>query len=246
MNKIKNPAFPIIIMLTLVIAGLTYCNSNKQDKPQNRDVPMGLSDSDPTIARPDPEDSIQIDTNHLSFRTCDPIPERDLGMTAIFQQTTKWCWAACGEMVMKKLGDPTATQCDQANKSFPPKGDDCCDFFPLADTCVHGGFPEFNKYGFLFDRTDSKALNWEDVKTQIDCQNAPFCWTKKYTGGGGHIVVISGYAIGRTGENCVLYLEPWPVSNGGSARLIPYSEYVTSDDGTYSHWDDFYNIRKRE
>ena len=81
------------------------------------------------------------------------------------QQTSMWCWAASGQMVMEFLG-VSVTQCDEANKRFGLN--DCCNS-PAPNHCVNGGWPEFDKYGFTFQKTSDAPLSWEGVKSQIYC-----------------------------------------------------------------------------
>ena len=65
-----------------------------------------------------------------------------------------------------------------------------------------------------------------------------FTWA--WTGGGGHMMVANGFAsIG--GTNYVSILDPLAPCQG-DARIITYAAYVSG--GGYTHWDDFYSIRK--
>jgi len=218
MNELKNTLFPIIVMALLSSCGASH-----------------FSQSEPVCAN-----GPQIETAHRSSTSCAPNPNAsDLLMSVIDQQTPLWCWAACGEMVMKKLGDNTITQCDQADSQFHRTT--CCNS-PIPDNCINGGWPQFEKYGFSSDKTQCAALNWDDVKTQIDCQRTPFVATWKWLGsaGGGHMVVVSGYRTVNQ-ENFVYILNPLP-GDVAHARWLPYSTYVSPVG--YSHWDDFFNIRR--
>jgi len=148
------------------------------------------------------------------------------------QQTSMWCWAASGEMVMGYLGGMTS-QCEQANQRFGRT--DCCDS-PTPSACVLGGWPELAKYGFTYDT--GGALSWTDLKAQIDTLHTPFAFSWHWDGGGGHMMVVTGYKV-INGQNWVSINDPWS-PNEGSQRDILYSDYV---DGTgYSHWTDYYNV----
>src|SRR5262245_62037888 len=72
----------------------------------------------------------------------------DVPLTA--QETSMWCWAASGKMAMDYLGAST-TQCDQANQWLGRS--DCCDTVPPPTECVRGGWPAYERYGFVADTT---------------------------------------------------------------------------------------------
>ncbi|MCA0239147.1 MAG: C39 family peptidase [Bacteroidetes bacterium] len=153
------------------------------------------------------------------------------------QETSMWCWAASGEMCMDFLGRDV-TQCDQANKRFGRT--DCCNSSVPSD-CVNGGWPEFDKYDFTFNTTSDTPLSWDALKTQIYCFKKPFAFSWHWNGGGGHMMVVTGYAqIGST--RYVAINDPW-APNRGDQRFITYEEFVSGSDHT--HWDDYYNITKK-
>lgn len=150
------------------------------------------------------------------------------------QETGMWCWAASGQMVMDFLGHNVA-QCTQANNRFGRT--DCCGN-PVPGLCVNGGWPEFAKYNFDSKHTSDAALSWDDLREQIFCKRKPFCVTWHWTGGGGHMMVATGYVtIG--GVNYVSINDPWP-PNTGDQRVITYDEYVQGVGHT--HWDDYYDV----
>jgi len=153
------------------------------------------------------------------------------------QKTGMWCWAASGEMCMEFLGT-NVDQCDEANKRFGRS--DCCNS-PVPTGCVNGGWPEFDKYGFTSAVTSNAALSWEDLKKQIYCQKKPFAFSWHWTGGGGHMMVVVGYAV-LNNVNYVSINDPW-APNVGNQRFITYDEYVSGSDHT--HWNDYYNITKK-
>ena len=170
---------------------------------------------------------------------CTPPPTyKSLTMTMRPQEKDNWCWAASGEMVMEYL-DASIRQCDEANKRF--NREDCCGR-SVPDECDQGGWPEFNEYGFDFDKTNDQALSWANVKKQIGCKETPFCATWKVEGTDeGHMVVISGYKIDNNGVKHVRIRNPLPVGQGFS-NWFTYDYYVSH--GAYVHWDDYYNIKK--
>lgn len=176
--------------------------------------------------------------------------DKTLSVPLYAQQTTMWCWAASGEMIMSFLGNDVA-QCAQANNRFGRT--DCCPIPPCINSsspnypCVTGGWPEYNKYGFSFSSTPwGTALTWDQLKAQID-GNKPVGFSWGWTGGGGHYMVAKGYSV-SSGVNMVAINDPWPVESncnktgGGISKLITYMEYVSGTDHT--HWKDDYNITK--
>jgi hypothetical protein len=165
--------------------------------------------------------------NYLDPSNTNPLPAN-----LYPQQTNQWCWAASGEMVMKYLGG-MVSQCEQANQRFGRT--DCCNS-PTPAACINGGWPEFAKYGFTYNT--GGALSWTDLKAQIDVRRTPFAFSWGWDGGGGHMMVVTGYKV-INGQNWVSINDPW-APNEGSQRDILYTDYV---DGTgYSHWTDYYNV----
>jgi len=158
------------------------------------------------------------------------------------QETPVWCWAASGEMVMDFLGTDVS-QCDEANKRFGRN--DCCNS-DRPSACVNTGWPEFDKYGFNFDRTSNTPLTWDQLKDQIYCQKKPFAFSWHWLDAngqpnGGHMMVVTGY-VSVGGSNWVYYHNPLPVGTG-STEFKAYTDWVSGSG--YSHWDDFYNVTKK-
>ncbi len=153
------------------------------------------------------------------------------------QQTSMWCWAASGQMVMEFLG-VNVTQCDEANKRFGHT--DCCDA-STPNACVNGGWPEFDKYGFTFKTTADAPLTWDQLKNQIYCSKKPFAFSWHWTGGGGHMMVVTGY-LTIDGTKYVSVNDPWP-PNVGDQYNTTYDNYVSGADHT--HWNDYYDVTKQ-
>ncbi len=153
------------------------------------------------------------------------------------QETGMWCWAASAQMCMQFLGK-NVDQCVQANNEFGRT--DCCNS-TVPSACINGGWPEFAKYNFSFNRTSDKALSWDDLKKQIYCFKKPVAFSWHWTGGGGHMMVVTGYAV-INNEKYLFINDPW-APNEGAQYSITYTNYVSGSDHT--HWDDFYNITKK-
>lgn len=185
---------------------------------------------------------------------CSPALIGSLPVDSHPQETSQWCWAASGRMIMDYLGHDVS-QCTQANNRFGRT--DCCgiDLCPSPTeapqynatgacvNCACPGWPEFGKYDFSFKRTSNTALSWSDLRKQISneryCKKKPFAFSWRWNGGGGHMMVAKGY-LTLAGTDYVVILDPWgPCS--GDERIITYADYVDSA-GNYTHWDDFYDI----
>ncbi len=185
---------------------------------------------------------------------CKPALVGSLAVPLHPQETSNWCWAASGQMVMDYLGH-SVSQCAQANHLFSRT--DCCtiDLCPVPteapqyDTlgncigCACGGWPEFGNWGFNSTRTSDKALTWDQVKNEISnepcCSKRPFTFTWHWPGGGGHTMVAKGY-LSLSGVNYVVMLDPWSPCVGDET-IITYDFYNTASTH-HTHWDDFYEI----
>jgi len=132
--------------------------------------------------------------------------EKLLPVTTRWQETSQWCWAASGEMIMEYIGMSSrppreAPQCYQANQRFGRN--DCCNCpTPVATAtdqgCIRPGWPEFNAWDYNSTETTwGTALTWAQVKTEIDA-GRPFMLSWAWHGGGGHAMVGVGYNPGIT------------------------------------------------
>jgi hypothetical protein len=178
---------------------------------------------------------------------CSPGLITGLPVTSHPQETSMWCWAGSGQMVMDFLGNDVV-QCTQANNRFGRNDCPCnqCGPGPVANPpCVNGGWPELDKYGFTFERTSDSALSWDGLRRELSqnrfCGKRPVAYSWHWNGGGGHMMVATGFVtIG--GTNYVSIIDPWGPCVG-DARILTYAAYVSG--GGYTHWDDFYRIRKQ-
>ena len=177
---------------------------------------------------------------------CSPGLIGALPVTSHPQETSMWCWAASGQMVMHYLGN-NVPQCTQANNRFSRNDCPCsqCTSPVSNPPCVIGGWPEFDKYGFTFERTSDAALSWADLRKELSqqsyCGKRPVAYSWHWSGGGGHMMVATGY-VTVGGVDYVSIIDPWAPCSGDS-RIMTYDAYVS---GTgYTHWDDFYRIRKQ-
>jgi hypothetical protein len=170
------------------------------------------------------------------------------------QETDNWCWAACGQMIMEYLGIKVS-QCEQANNRY--RHTDCCnsdsssaagnllrgDYTNFNSDCAQPGWPEFEKYGFTYKRRSKAPLTWKELKIQLsdgpNGKGKPFAFSWQWNKGGGHMMIAKGFAT-IDGENYVIIIDPWP-PNLGDEVIITYSAFVDMM-GSYTHWDDFFDI----
>jgi hypothetical protein len=98
-----------------------------------------------------------------------------LAVTLRPQQTSMWCWAASGQMVMEFVEPSQApSQCEQANNRFGYS--DCCSS-PTPAHCVKGGWPEFGKYGFSYKTTSWSPLTPTQLRSELIGQRpVAFSW----------------------------------------------------------------------
>ena len=168
--------------------------------------------------------------------SCSPPDSYAIDVTLRPQETEMWCWAASGEMVMKTV-EPRVkvTQCDEANKRFDLS--ECCDR-PTPGKCVEGGWPEFSKYNFNYV-VKQGPLDFSEVQHEIFCNKRPFAFSWHWVGGGGHMMVVTGYKI-VNGTKYVIKDDPWPPNQGQDSVAITYDFFVKGSDHT--HWDDYYKV----
>jgi papain like cysteine protease AvrRpt2 len=180
--------------------------------------------------------SAQQTSTNATDSSCSPPSSYTVGVTLRPQETDMWCWAASGQMVMKTLRPRTnVTQCDEANKRFGLS--ECCNR-PTPVKCVEGGWPEFSKY--YFDSDIKKGpLDFSEVQQEIFCNKRPFAFSWHWVGGGGHMMVATGYQI-VAGTKYIIKDDPWPPNQGQDSVAITYDFYVQGSDHT--HWDDYYKV----
>jgi len=203
-------------------------------------------------------------------------PERELvllDLPRVPQRTSQWCWAASTQMALNAvLGDEAPSLCGDegivANSyvlSYP--GDCapvCANCGDPADEdlrlqCVEVGWPVLQPFGISFDQTEraneksaAAALSWTELKEQLrpgeDGRAAPVIFSWAWSGGGGHIMVASGFIEdARLEENgrLVLVQDPWPPCIGDT-YLLTYEAWVGSDETGRRHWRDYWNLRVEE
>jgi Papain-like cysteine protease AvrRpt2 len=175
---------------------------------------------------------------------CQPGASESLAVTLRPQETSMWCWAASGQMVMEFQGTNVA-QCTQANNRFGVTNCGCSQCSTAGSSCVTGGWPEFDKYGFTFQTTSDAPLAWATLRGEVS--SAPSCGTRAFAfswhwpGGGGHMMVVNGYSSSG-GVNWVDVLDPWAPCTGDDT-VMSYDFYNTAP-GDHTHWNDYYQVIK--
>ena len=174
---------------------------------------------------------------------CNPANIGSQPVTLDAQQTSMWCWAASGKMTMDFLHTASNVQeCDEANKRFGRS--DCCNA-TVPDECVNGGWPEYEKYDFTASQTSDSPLSFADLKSQLYCAKKPVAFSWHWNGGGGHMMVATGY-VSISGVDYVAVNNPLPVnasvSGGGTEEIYTYDNYVGGSGYNHTHWNDYYNI----
>jgi len=166
-----------------------------------------------------------------------------------WQETSQWCWAASGQMVMEEAGTRTVPQCYQANQRFGRT--DCCSC-PTPAACVQPGWPEWSTWGF--NNQSANPLSWSVLVAQIDADK-PFAFAWGWNGGGGHMMVARGYSGNLLLRSNWVYVEnPWPPQGrcgpggdasgtfGGDFEHISYAEFIGGAGFDHTFWGADYNI----
>jgi hypothetical protein len=169
---------------------------------------------------------------------CNPGNIGSVPVTLDGQQTGLWCWAASGQMTMNYIHPASnVQQCDEANNQFGRS--DCCNS-PVPNACVNGGWPEYSKYKFSATTTSNAPLTWDQIKNEIYCSKRPFAFSWHWNGGGGHMMVATGY-VTIDGTNYVSVNNPLPVASGAQ-EVYTYDKYVGGPSYDHTHWNDYYAI----
>lgn len=169
------------------------------------------------------------------------------------QETSEWCWAASGQMLMDSLGPRDVPQCYQANQEFGRS--DCCSC-PTPSACVNPGWPQMSTWNYNSSSTNwGTPLSWGAVMGQIN-NNTPFMFSWAWNGGGGHAMVAKGFFnfqfLGFN-WNWVWVDNPWPPQGrcdagnasgpfGGDIEVDTYAEFVGGAGYDHTHGADIYNI----
>lgn len=175
------------------------------------------------------------------------------------QHRDYWCWAAATEMISEYLGR-RISQCDSILNvhAFAWCTEACeCEtgWGPAFGADLSQMMDNWRDWDFKFKHVTG-ALSWSDLTQEISRTRKPIFALWSYAGGGGHALVVAGYAqpSGRdlflplVRRNYVLYKDPWPPDcepgdgfytctevPGGDEAVSTYAAFV--DDGVHV-WGD--------
>lgn len=157
------------------------------------------------------------------------------------QETNVWCWDASSLMVIKYFRPASRLrQCDLATQAT--SGVATCCKTPIPTPCVHPGWEMLSKNGFAFDSTGS-ALAWNDLKAQISSKKKPVLFAWGWNGGGGHMLVATGW-FALAAHSYVRVNNPWPPGSGAKESYT-YEAWVGGPGYDHITWANWYNIEPK-
>ena len=174
--------------------------------------------------------------------TAAPIVKK-LEVKPINQEQSKWCWAACAEMVIQYV-KPTldAKQCELVKLEMGTSAN-CCN--PAASSfesaCNQTGFPEecFDHHGIDYKPSETR-LSWTRLTKQIDEGNPMlYAWFWNNSFQSGHMVVLYGYGLVQ-GEKVLFRYDPIP-QVGTDPYILFFDHYKTQ-----IHNETWYGIKKTD
>ena len=146
-----------------------------------------------------------------------------LDFTMRGQKLRDWCWAAVSVSVDRFFNSKSVwTECAIAAAEF---GLSCCD---AAQQCnrVHLLDPPLTRLARLRPAPLPRVLTFSEIQREIDAGN-PIGVRIEWTNGGGHFLVISGYATSSAGVNKVSLEDPFY----GSSEAA-YEAFLTKYQGS--------------
>lgn len=172
------------------------------------------------------------------------------------QETSDWCWAATGKVVMRfhneQFNKKTHDQCKIVSNSINPNLDrvTCCpsEVASSKSECLGGGWPStvFTRYGFDYEVV-TEALDWESLTNEI-CGTGPFLYVINFQGGGSHALVATGYTTAndtrgtdpsQRKNNLVLVYDPiYAPTEKKSLDYMTHQEFVGDADDPYGFTHD--------
>ena len=145
------------------------------------------------------------------------------------QEQPQWCWAGAALMILHYYGRFDARQCGLADWAF---GLNFCCVDPSSSACNRPlGDPHITRLFHSYSLTASysrRPVPHHTLQFEIDANRpAQIGWT--WNGGTGHVVVVVGWGVNKTGPFFLIY-DP----DGGSGGIY-YDDLL--DAGGYGVWD---------
>jgi hypothetical protein len=161
----------------------------------------------------------------------------------IGQQMNNWCWATSNQMAMQ-YDDPLPPIQQWAQVNGNLQRSDCqqelTNYNPAATPgvpCDQGGggtYNPFNSFGNLVGTN----LTWDQIRYQIWVLNHPILFGWHWNGGGGHVMVLTGYLTDAQGNEWVDVNNPEPL-DVGDPEVMTYNAWVSGP--TYTHEGDWFD-----
>lgn len=140
------------------------------------------------------------------------------------QQRELWCWAACAEMVLHKLGQPSVRQCRIAGAFL---GEHCCATSCGNDCCNEACDaidvqPIYANFGVDADFHDD-TISFSKVRAEISDGDVPVEVAIKWPGdNGGHLLIVHGWSAHNNVRRVKLND---PLYGQGEIRFSDLKEY---------------------
>lgn len=147
---------------------------------------------------------------------------KTLGVSEIDQNKTKWCWAACSEMIGKYYD--SGSNRDQYDLVEYIKGNTDNQAGTASNICDAIKYVSNNCVTFT---SKSSALSFSECETEIDNSDPFIVWLQGKNGAISHVIVASGYKTGST--NYLYILDPSP---NVDAQYFSYTGLVNGSTGT--------------
>mgnify|MGYP000959966147 CR=1 FL=1 len=147
---------------------------------------------------------------------------RTLGVSEIDQNKTKWCWAACSEMIGKYYN--SGSNRDQYDIVRKIKGNTNNQGGSISNVCDAIKYASVDNVTF---KSKYSALSFDSCKIEIDNSDPFVIWLQGQNGSMSHVIVASGYKTGST--NYIYILDPSPNID---EQYFSYTGLVNGTTGT--------------
>lgn len=165
---------------------------------------------------------------------------QNLAIDHVEQRKSRWCWAACTQMVLTAFGQDV-DQCQVASILFPD--DACC--ATGGNTCDKGCekedilpvYEQFNVTATLVE--DSDDIVFVEIRSEIRDRGKPVQVCIDWDEGGSHVIIIYGWRV--KGPNRFLRIHDSLNNGSGEIRISELRRYEGQGDWTLT-WIGFDEI----